>query len=553
MIDGAPVNVLDYGAVGDGTTDDTAAIQAAITSVSATGGTVYFPTGKYLVTAKITVSSLYPVSLIAEMKGQFYNPTSNAACILVGAAMDYVIEYSAPNPALRSNSGGGLVRGLSFVDPTAVNAGSPGTRTIQAALYLKDFSLSSVENCSFHWLKGSAIKAEFAVMTTVKGCVVRYCGDLSNPTRSAILLAGTSATYPVQSFTLDDTRVEVCYSTEYVTATTYCYDLTLRSCKFEAATTEYPNSAKQFLKLGATRFLIEGCAFNRTLVDAVETTLDGRGTFVGCTFATGTGSNANRAIKIASPDTIISSCIFEDTCTAYTIEITGTAANTIITGNKFYFSGGIYTVARGTQIIGNGFRDTTQTTGTYLYSIVLAGDAQIAALNRFDHTGTPGVGGIVVYGQSKVSGNQFDRYSARTCIRREVASAVIDGNQFVTVATAYSEVTAAGAGSSLTMNGSPTVPAPNNIQILTGAGAVNLTQPLTHIYTTGVNALTLADGVEGQRKTLVMAGDSGDGTLTPTNLAGAPTTITFKNVGDTAELLFTSGTWFMTGGSATVA
>jgi hypothetical protein len=43
MINGAPVNVLDYGAVGDGVTDDTVAIQAA----HATGQPVYYPYGIY--------------------------------------------------------------------------------------------------------------------------------------------------------------------------------------------------------------------------------------------------------------------------------------------------------------------------------------------------------------------------------------------------------------------------------------------------------------------------------------------------------------------------
>jgi hypothetical protein len=45
MINGAAVNVLDYGATGDGTTDDTAAVQAALN----VGGAIYFPAGTYLV------------------------------------------------------------------------------------------------------------------------------------------------------------------------------------------------------------------------------------------------------------------------------------------------------------------------------------------------------------------------------------------------------------------------------------------------------------------------------------------------------------------------
>jgi hypothetical protein len=46
MIDAAPINVADYGATGDGTTDDTVAIQAAFNAVSASGGTVVFEPGK---------------------------------------------------------------------------------------------------------------------------------------------------------------------------------------------------------------------------------------------------------------------------------------------------------------------------------------------------------------------------------------------------------------------------------------------------------------------------------------------------------------------------
>jgi pectate lyase len=52
MIEGAPANVLDYGAVGDGVADDTAAVQAAVD----TGRSVYFPEGTYLIKNSILLT-----------------------------------------------------------------------------------------------------------------------------------------------------------------------------------------------------------------------------------------------------------------------------------------------------------------------------------------------------------------------------------------------------------------------------------------------------------------------------------------------------------------
>jgi len=59
MIDGIAINVKDYGAIGDGSTDDTAAIQAAIDALSAQGGTLYFPNdgGNYLISETIEITS----------------------------------------------------------------------------------------------------------------------------------------------------------------------------------------------------------------------------------------------------------------------------------------------------------------------------------------------------------------------------------------------------------------------------------------------------------------------------------------------------------------
>lgn len=60
MIDGAPFNVYDYGAVGDGIADDSDAIQeaidaAAVAVAGSTGAVVYFPTGTYLINKTINL------------------------------------------------------------------------------------------------------------------------------------------------------------------------------------------------------------------------------------------------------------------------------------------------------------------------------------------------------------------------------------------------------------------------------------------------------------------------------------------------------------------
>lgn len=79
------------------------------------------------------------------------------------------------------------------------------------------------------------------------------------------------------------------------------------------------------------------------------------------------------------------------------------------------------------------------------------------------------------------------------------------------------------------------------VQTLTGAGAVSITTLNTVIVSTGANALTLADGVSGQLKFLVMKTDGGDATLTPTTKTGF-STIVFNDAGDGCALMFTSTT-----------
>ena len=76
-----------------------------------------------------------------------------------------------------------------------------------------------------------------------------------------------------------------------------------------------------------------------------------------------------------------------------------------------------------------------------------------------------------------------------------------------------------------------------SVQTLSGAGAIDVVTGVTEVTTTAADALTLADGVVGQIKIIVMKADGGDGTITPATFAGG-TTITMNDVGDSVMLTY---------------
>jgi hypothetical protein len=102
------VSVKDYGAVGDGTTDDTAAIVAAIAASSV----VYFPYGTYKVTSSIAITT--PVTLFSDGTGYTYfgdaGTGQTGATILCGSVTGYVFTFNLPGQVAK----GLQIKGLSF-------------------------------------------------------------------------------------------------------------------------------------------------------------------------------------------------------------------------------------------------------------------------------------------------------------------------------------------------------------------------------------------------------------------------------------------------------
>ena len=81
------------------------------------------------------------------------------------------------------------------------------------------------------------------------------------------------------------------------------------------------------------------------------------------------------------------------------------------------------------------------------------------------------------------------------------------------------------------------------------AGTIAVTKPITYISIDGTKAYTLADGVDGQIKQIIVtvAANTPLGTITPTNCAGGNVSsgagILLDAVGEAVTLLFTNSKW----------
>jgi hypothetical protein len=90
------INVKDYGAIGDGVHDDTPNIQAAVLARGSNAGIIFFPSGKYLVTAPIIFFPQGSGSIIFQGNGVQPPPGSGGAggTQIIGNFSDYIIRIT---------------------------------------------------------------------------------------------------------------------------------------------------------------------------------------------------------------------------------------------------------------------------------------------------------------------------------------------------------------------------------------------------------------------------------------------------------------------------
>jgi len=141
------INVKNYGAKGDGTTDDTAALQAAIDA--AIGGnpagaasavrfavkSIYLPIGQYLITAPLKI---YGVSSLR------FTGAGHSSVILVGAALQYALDLNGvsmsnfENFSIWGNAAGTAQQALALNwDPAKSSGSSYGT--VFSSIWITNF------------------------------------------------------------------------------------------------------------------------------------------------------------------------------------------------------------------------------------------------------------------------------------------------------------------------------------------------------------------------------------------------------------------------------
>lgn len=196
------VSVKDFGAVGDGVADDTAAIQAALTAAAAAGITLYIPAGTYVVTSAISVNTTTGGAIPAggrrlSIRGDgksntvlLYTGASNIKILEVtGNFNDYFLceDFRIQRPDQASEFGIGLtinnminftLRGMHFF-------------RLDTGITMTDVNSVLIDDVSAGYNR-LAVKAQFGSVSVPNAITFSNCSFNSNIERAIELIGGVT-------------------------------------------------------------------------------------------------------------------------------------------------------------------------------------------------------------------------------------------------------------------------------------------------------------------------------------------------------------------------
>jgi hypothetical protein len=152
MVNTAPINIKDFGAVGDGVADDTTAIQAAFDAINATQRSVYFPPGEY----RITDTLVAPVGAysIEFFGGSGYDGVAGQINGSLKTYLTWDGATSATTPVVQfDHTQGAVWRGISINCDYKAGYGIQLMTSVTTPGCAKNI----IENCSIHYALADGI------------------------------------------------------------------------------------------------------------------------------------------------------------------------------------------------------------------------------------------------------------------------------------------------------------------------------------------------------------------------------------------------------------
>jgi|TARA_R110000764_G_scaffold227767_1_gene318045 hypothetical protein len=171
MIANASINVKDFGAIGDGTTNDTVAIQAAIDSIP-NGGSVYFPSGTYRIARTVGTNDSWGIKVTASnitLMGDDAYLTRYDTDISTYALAYPILFVGTPDSNTASVTNNFTVNGLKFVGQNTQHSASGNSLSDKRnCIEFKNTKSSSIRNCEFTAIDSAAIFYQYPAMYDYK-------------------------------------------------------------------------------------------------------------------------------------------------------------------------------------------------------------------------------------------------------------------------------------------------------------------------------------------------------------------------------------------------